>query len=670
MPMYQSRKRLPASFSSCMVCTMRTECIRCSALSQVDPKHPEKLRDLVTREIYRDMEPTPAMLAGTADHKELEERRKVDTDPESVIKRIRNKETFYFSLTFCVPPSETVFCNPEPKPIQDVKVGERVLTHRGLFMPVTDTFMRDYDGDLINIEARGGIKLAVTSEHPILVARVASPRSYPWRSRSHGYVPKAIESSWIEAKKVQGGDMLVIPIPKEQREPEPITLSKTREVLHRIRGSVGHHHNKRVKRVLTLTIKPDRNLLRLSGFYLSEGYATRYRDKKYNFTHHRLSFTFSKNEGDWAAEVKEMLNSIFRAKSVVREHGSVIVVQSGDQFATNFFLNHFGNKSSKTLPDWVMFASPELQSELVKSFWQGDGSRLVSPDHLRYSMTQTNEPLMKQIWVILARLGVISMVAHPKPRPSQIDGRRITATRPTTVLITEGSESVKFAAIVGDKYQFVFRHRAHASGAAIVDGNVFVKVKRVTKTSYTGPVYNLSVKDAESFTVGGAAVHNCSVRYGLRGTVDAVLCDWQGDTLRFLIIDDKTHIEGRYFKQIWAYGMIMSDPSCLYTRALGGEGEEIDRKPFYPAIGECFDNLEIWTTLNPYKYNGRVVDRPLPAKPFSRARIFVDKGLVFAVLRSKKKIINAFSEPAILAATQQMKFKRSGNQLVLYEPKK
>ena len=47
----------------------------------------------------------------------------------------------------------------------------------------------------------------------------------------------------------------------------------------------------------------------------------------------------------------------------------------------------------------------------------------------------------------------------------------------------------------------------------------------------------------------------------------------------------------------------------------------------------------------------------------------LDKGLVFAVLRSKRKILDVFAEPALLAADRQMKFKRSGNQLVLYEPK-
>ena len=162
----------------------------------------------------------------------------------------------------------------------------------------------------------------------------------------------------------------------------------------------------------------------------------------------------------------------------------------------------------------------------------------------------------------------------------------------------------------------------------------------------------------------------CSVRYGLRGTVDAVLCDWQDKTLRFLILDDKTHLSSPIWKQLWAYGMILSDPNCLYTKSIDGEGEEKERRPFYRDIGDIFESVDIWTTINPYKSGSRILDRPLPAKPFSRGRIFVDKGLVFAVLRSKRKLLEAYSEPAILAADQQMKFKRSGNQLVWYVPKR
>ncbi|MDG6900688.1 MAG: hypothetical protein JRM80_01815 [Nitrososphaerota archaeon] len=173
------------------------------------------------------------------------------------------------------------------------------------------------------------------------------------------------------------------------------------------------------------------------------------------------------------------------------------------------------------------------------------------------------------------------------------------------------------------------------------------------------------IKNKETFYF---SLSFCSVRYGLRGTVDAVLVDWQGSTLRLMIIDDKTHLSSPIFKQLWAYGMILSDPNCLYTRQLDGEGEEIERKNFYQDLGDIFDSVEVWTTINPYMSKGQIVDRPIPARPFSRARVFVDKGLVFAVLRSKRKLLDAYSEPEILAATQQMKFKRSGNQLVLYEP--
>ena len=47
----------------------------------------------------------------------------------------------------------------------------------------------------------------------------------------------------------------------------------------------------------------------------------------------------------------------------------------------------------------------------------------------------------------------------------------------------------------------------------------------------------------------------------------------------------------------------------------------------------------------------------------------MNKGQVFAVLRSRRKLLAAFNEPAPLAASLKMKFKRSGNELVIYEPK-
>lgn len=152
----------------------------------------------------------------------------------------------------------------------------------------------------------------------------------------------------------------------------------------------------------------------------------------------------------------------------------------------------------------------------------------------------------------------------------------------------------------------------------------------------------------------------CSVRYGLRGTVDAILCEpiWER-LLRLTIIDDKTHAAPHYWKQVWAYGMILSDPNCMYTTSFNSESEETSRQLFYPAIGigSIYNQVEILTTLNPYKgRKGEILDRPIPPKMFSRGGIYENKGLVFAVLKSKRKILDAREEPAMLAVTGQMRF--------------
>lgn len=52
-------------------------------------------------------------------------------------------------------------------PIENVRVGDRVLTHAGRFMPVTMALLRKHTGKVLEIETSGGI-IRVTPEHPIL----------------------------------------------------------------------------------------------------------------------------------------------------------------------------------------------------------------------------------------------------------------------------------------------------------------------------------------------------------------------------------------------------------------------------------------------------------------------------------------------------------------------
>src|SRR5207248_7888517 len=55
--------------------------------------------------------------------------------------------------------------------VEDVQVGDRVLTHRGRFRKVTATMRRPYQGRAytVSLSGRYGRTLTLTEEHPILV---------------------------------------------------------------------------------------------------------------------------------------------------------------------------------------------------------------------------------------------------------------------------------------------------------------------------------------------------------------------------------------------------------------------------------------------------------------------------------------------------------------------
>lgn len=58
-----------------------------------------------------------------------------------------------------------------PKTIEDIKVGDLVLTHEGSFKPVTEWMDRFEDKDYFELELENGLSVNITAEHPVLTNR-------------------------------------------------------------------------------------------------------------------------------------------------------------------------------------------------------------------------------------------------------------------------------------------------------------------------------------------------------------------------------------------------------------------------------------------------------------------------------------------------------------------
>ncbi len=80
-----------------------------------------------------------------------------------------------FLVANCFTPGQMVLgCD---KNIEDIKVGEYVLDCDNNLKQVYKTYKHRYSGDLYTFEASGILPFSVTSEHPVLFAKIISPKS-------------------------------------------------------------------------------------------------------------------------------------------------------------------------------------------------------------------------------------------------------------------------------------------------------------------------------------------------------------------------------------------------------------------------------------------------------------------------------------------------------------
>ena len=97
----------------------------------------------------------------------------VAIDMQKVTKgKPQNKKDIWPAVDYgrCLPPSTPITTFDGIKPLSEVRVGDRVLTHTGKFRRVTKLFSRSYTGKLYTFRTLGNPEpLTTTEDHPILV---------------------------------------------------------------------------------------------------------------------------------------------------------------------------------------------------------------------------------------------------------------------------------------------------------------------------------------------------------------------------------------------------------------------------------------------------------------------------------------------------------------------
>ena len=120
----------------------------------------------------------------------------------------------------CLKGDAKITTNPSynPTPIREIRIGKRVLTHQGRFMPVEQVYERRYKGQMIDIEVFNVGKLETTPEHPVWglkrndvavykLAEQQNCKKQHTKQRDFSWEPKP-----IPARDLREGDFVIIPL--------------------------------------------------------------------------------------------------------------------------------------------------------------------------------------------------------------------------------------------------------------------------------------------------------------------------------------------------------------------------------------------------------------------------------------------------------------------------
>lgn len=370
----------------------------------------------------------------------------------------------------CLPPKEPIVTNKGVKPIGEICVGDRVLSHLGRFRAVEKVFRRPYSGELIEIYAYGqNTPLRVTPEHPVYVRRSnGASNSHTWWGLGE----------FLPAKDVRVGYRVLKPGLRDRKKTPWISIET------KLPGRGNH--------TVVTKFRVDKNLMRIFGFYLSEGWYQTI-GKKVGKDSAAVEFAFGHKPSE-----ERLAKSCVDAIHAVGGRARMQHLKFGWHVYTygplaRLLHREFGTGARhKYVPSWIFGLGDNLIEVLIRSYVDGDGYRYRNDRYLRASTV--SDQLAQGIALLSNQIGWACSIHKSQlpQKPKTIANNQrptMNALPPIDILIRVEPK--------------------RANKVCFESGYQHGSVHTINRVSYSGEVLNLEVAEDHSYTTPLTAVHNC-----------------------------------------------------------------------------------------------------------------------------------------------------------------
>ncbi|CAK0744946.1 conserved hypothetical protein [Gammaproteobacteria bacterium] len=403
------------------------------------------------------------------------------------------------------------------KNIEDVVVGEQVVTHKGNIKTVTNTMNRPYSDISVNFRpAKACDPVICTKDHLIFVRpafdnKFACPvcgekfknlKAHLWQKQDqqHQYVKNNLHSqfdTWKQAQDINIGDFVATPFSKEVKE------------------------------------EGDPNYAALLGWYLAEGHV--YESKNVRKSSHCLDFTLNIAEEHYATEITNLLIKLgvkeidIRKYQYPKTHKLVIRCRDlviAEKLKEDGGKYSYGKKLSSKIKTW----SPKVQKLILEKWIEGDGTLGKTRNAL--SGVSVSRQLVHDLCTIAYRNNIIPSITNYKGK-NRVRYTLSFNNSDTGALnvIKKGenwkpAENIRTYDLSGlqpwQKGQVLTQKRvSNPLRYCYIEGSfVYRKVYKLKQEFLDTQVYDLTVEDDHSFIASNIGVHNCKIPHDC--------CTWCG----------------------------------------------------------------------------------------------------------------------------------------------
>jgi glycosyltransferase involved in cell wall biosynthesis len=363
----------------------------------------------------------------------------------------------YRDWWYCLTAGTSIVCDGFTKSVQDVVVGDRVLTHKGHYWPVTYVFpAREHDGLFVTIKASHSSEpVVLTENHPVLVVRAKGP-SLPDFSD--------VSPEWVNSQDVKEKDYVCFPVDVGDRQEICPSMAK------------------------------------LLGYYAAEG-CLMYEGRKADGHLKGVQWTLHGDEWEYANEISQLVESLFGVRATINKVATTntLVVRVCSYSVAKKCRDEVGELAGgKNLSHNLYFTKNESTRAFLSALFKGDG-------HLRWKSntrqwrgvyTTKSKALADQVFRLCLRHGVMPSYA---PQKTTCKGKQFSRY----VFSFAGEAGYGFAKLWNN-----LEIPAEQRCRRIRQGLAFMTVRKVEHERRKEPVYNFEVAEDNSY-VSSFALHNC-----------------------------------------------------------------------------------------------------------------------------------------------------------------